>query len=189
MKFLLDPGHGGDKPGAVYGGVEEEDVTLAVAFRASNVLRGLGHDVYLTRDRDTGISLPERVRLMNEYRAEAFISIHCNAATDPRPHGVEAFYRDNDDELLARCCHDALHLYCGLAERGVHQDELQLKKRLAVLSNLTLPCSLVELGFLSNPDDRKYIVENINKLGEVLAHGIDWFSCIKGGVIKKDWPG
>ena len=88
MKILLDPGHGGDDPGAVYGGTEEEDVTLAVGLRCANVLRDLGHDVFLTRDRDIGIPLVERVRLMNEYKCEAFVSIHCNASTEERVAGI-----------------------------------------------------------------------------------------------------
>lgn len=198
MKILLDPGHGGEKSGASYGGTNEDDVTLAVAFRCSHVLRELGHDVLLTRDRDDDVPLPRRVELMNQYKAQVFVSIHCNAAPSPpggeggvrgdSVHGVETYWRDTDEELLARCVQDALVTHCGMADRGTHNDVLRLKKRLTVLNNDKIPCCLVELGYLSNPEDRKQIIENINTFGEVLAHGIDWFTCIRAGVHKTNWP-
>lgn len=190
MRILLDPGHGGDAPGAVYGNAREEDITLAVAFRCSNVLRDkLDHDVFLTRDRDTGIALVERVRLMNEYKAEAFISIHCNASPNgEKAHGVEVFFRDDEDKPLAQSIDECLVAYSGLKNVGIFQDELQLKKRLTVLNNDKLPCALVELGYLSNPGDRAYILENISTIGEVLAHGIDLFACKKAGREKSTWP-
>jgi len=189
MRLLLDPGHGGEKNGASYQGTNEDDVTLAVALRCANVLRTLNHDVLLTRDRDVDLSLVRRVEMINQYKAQVFVSIHCNAILNSdKPHGTETYYRDDADELLARCIQDALTAHTGMTNRGIRQDTLQLKKRLAVLNNDRIPCALVELGYLSNPDDRRYMIDNINTLGEVLAHGIDWFTCIKGGIQKTNWP-
>jgi N-acetylmuramoyl-L-alanine amidase len=189
MKILLDPGHGGDQPGAMYNGVEEEDVTLAVGLRCANVLRDLGHDVFLTRDRDTGIPLVERVRLMNEYKCEAFVSIHCNAsALGEKANGVETYYRDREDKPLAACIQNVFSTYTGRKDVGLFQDELRLKKRLAVLNNDKVPCALVELGYLSNPSDREYLIDNISTAGEILAHAIDWFAHIKEGRVKEAWP-
>lgn len=189
MRILIDPGHGGDKPGAVYAGTAEEDVTLVVGLRCANVLRGLGHDVFLTRDRDTGVPLVERIRLVNEYKAQVFLSIHCNASPNgEKAHGAETYYRDDEDELLARCVQDALCAHAGMKDNGIFQDQMRLKKRLTVLNNHDLPCALVELGYLSNPSDRSYMTENMSTLGEILAHGVDWYTCIKGGVEKTNWP-
>ncbi len=190
MKILIDPGHGGDDPGAVYAGMEEEDVTLAVGLRCANVLREvLGHDVFLTRDRDIGIPLVERVRLMNEYKCEAFVSIHCNAATEERVAGIETYYRDTRDKVLAECVQQMLATYTGGINTGAFRDELRLKKRLAVLNNSDkIPCALVEMRYLSNPGDRSYLINNINTLGEVIAHGIDWYAHIDAGRVKEVWP-
>lgn len=190
MKILIDPGHGGDDPGATYGGVEEEDITLGVGLRCANVLRDLGHDVFLTRDRDIGIPRVERVRLMNEYKCEAFVSIHCNAAAtrETNMHGVETYYRDAEDKPLAECLQQMLAAYTGRVDVGMFRDEFRLKKRLTVLNNDKIPCALVEMGYLSNPGDRAYLVGNMNTLGEVLAHGIDWFAHLKAGKVKEAWP-
>ena len=189
MRILIDPGHGGAASGAVYSGVAEEDITLAVSFRCANVLRTLDHEVFMTRDRDTGISLPERVRLANEYKAQAFLSIHCNASPDgERPHGCETYYRDAEDKPLAECVQRMLATYTGGMDAKVYQDEARLKKRLAVLNNDKLPCALVELGYLSNPYDRAYLVGNINTAGEILAHAIDWYACLVSGREKAVWP-
>ncbi len=189
MKILLDPGHGGNQPGAIYGGVEEEDVTLAVGLRCANVLRLLGHDVLLTRDRDVGISRMERLGLINQYQAEAFCSIHCNASPDgEKANGTETYYRDDQDWPLANCIQKALTTYTGMKNIGIFQDIARLHKRLTVLNDEKIPSALIETGFLSNAADWAYLINNINTLGEVLAHGIDWFACLKEGKKKEAWP-
>jgi N-acetylmuramoyl-L-alanine amidase len=189
MKILLDPGHGGNQPGAVYGGVEEEDVTLAVGLRCAHLLRLLGHDALLTRDRDANVSLSERLIMINEYQAAAFCSIHCNAsAAGGKAHGAETYYRDDQDWPLANCLQKVLTIYTGEKNVGIFQDIARLNKRLTVLNDEKIPSALVELGYLSNFADRTYLINNINTVGEVLAHGIDWFACLKDGRTKEVWP-
>ncbi len=189
MKIILDPGHGGDQPGAVYGGVEEEDITLEVALHASNVLRGLGHSVVLTRDRDAGVTLTARVNMANEFKADLFISIHCNAAADDgKAHGVETYYRDQMDYPLADCIQKVFTTYAGMKDVGVLQDIARLHKRLTVLNDTNIPSALVEIGYLSNTADREYLTKNIVTAAELVAHGVDWFACLKEGKEKTAWP-
>ncbi len=189
MKFLIDPGHGGNQPGAVYAGVEEEDITLAVALRCSNVLRDLGHSVILTRDRDIGVSLTERLKMIDEFKADAFVSIHCNAtASGEKAHGVETYYRDDRDWPLANCLQQCYSTFSGGRSVGIFQDIARLHKRLTVLNDLNVPSALIEIGYLSNPDDRAYLIENISTAGELVAHGADWFACLKEGREKTIWP-
>jgi N-acetylmuramoyl-L-alanine amidase len=209
MKILIDPGHGGDQPGAVYSGAAEEKITLAVGLHAANILRSLGHDVYLTRDRDIGVTLSHRLATIEKVGCEAMVSIHCNASPDVDPypspsppegegkrergayhstHGTETYYRDDRDYPLANCLQQVFVTYGGMKDRGIHQDQGALGKRLTVLNNLNVPSSLIELGYLSNPDDRAYLVENINTAGELVAHGVDWFAHLKAGTEKTVWP-
>jgi len=189
MKILLDPGHGGSQPGAVYAGVKEKDVNLAVALRCGKVLRDLGHDALFTRDADETLSLSDRLRMIDQYHAEVFVAIHCNASsTGEQAHGCETYYRDTHDYPLANSIQTVLAAYTGMKDRGVLQDEKELKKRLTVLNDLDVPSALVELGYLSNPSEEKYIIDDINTLGEVLAHGIDDYAHKKAGTVKENWP-
>lgn len=189
MKILIDPGHGGDKPGAVYEGEREEDITLAVGLRAANVLRTLGHEVFLTRDRDEDISLSQRLKMIEEFKVDAFISIHANAsASGAGANGVETYYRDDRDWPLANCVQQCLTGYSGMKNGGILQDIHRLNKRLTVLNNLQIPSVLTEIGYLSNPENREYITKNMSTIGEVIAHGVDWYSCLKAGKEKEVWP-
>lgn len=189
LRVIGDPGHGGDQPGAVYGGHEEEDITLAVGLRFSNVLRELGHEALLTRDRDETLTITQRLKMIDQFRAEAFVSIHCNAyLPDPNVQGCETYYRDAMDFPLANCIQQLLAAMTGGQDRRIFQDEQRLGKRLGVLNDGKIPSALVEIGYLTNPANRTYLIENINTIGEVLAHGVDWFAHEKAGIPKTVWP-
>jgi N-acetylmuramoyl-L-alanine amidase len=97
-RIVLDPGHGGDDPGAL-GYAVEKHVTLAVARELATLLEeGLGADVRLTRSDDTTMSLAERTRIANESRADLFVSIHANASERGNLRGIETYYLDNTDD-------------------------------------------------------------------------------------------
>jgi N-acetylmuramoyl-L-alanine amidase len=97
-RIVLDPGHGGDDPGAL-GYAVEKHVTLAIARELARLLEeGIGADVRLTRSGDTTLSLAERTQLANEARADLFVSIHANASERGNLRGIETYYLDNTDD-------------------------------------------------------------------------------------------
>lgn len=93
---VLDPGHGGDEPGAVGpGGLREKDVNLAVALAAQRQLQALGAKVVLTRTGDQRITLASRAAIATSLQAGVLISIHHNADPDG-PHegpGSETYFQ------------------------------------------------------------------------------------------------
>lgn len=92
-RVVLDPGHGGSDPGAIGSlGLAEKDVTLDVAHRAAPLIaRELGISTLLTRDSDVYVPLAERTARANAFRADLFVSIHCNSAENSAGHGVMTF--------------------------------------------------------------------------------------------------
>lgn len=121
---VIDAGHGGVFPGAVYGGHKEKDINLKVALKLGEILRK-GHPelkVILTRTKDMHFStnlsedLGARSKIANDASGDLFISIHANAAASPSAHGVEtlimgetslekqrndaAIYRANEGEIM-----------------------------------------------------------------------------------------
>src|SRR5574337_947190 len=182
MKFLLDSGHGGDKPGAVVDPdpdvqgdeIQEKDINLEIVLAAGRLLREKGHDVLYTRDRDVDISLAHRRDMVNQFQPDAFISIHCNASEQHKSNGIEAFYRDGVDYSLAFAVQKALCQMTGLKDRGVFRDVEGLHKRLTVLDNSeNIPATLVELGFIDNTEDREYIINNKETIAEIIADAVD----------------
>ena len=103
--IVLDPGHGGEQPGAQGpDGLKESHVALALARRTRRVLlRQLADvDVILTRSDDRFISLEERTAIANGYDADLFVSIHLNASESSEDKGgVSTFVLDTTDDQAA----------------------------------------------------------------------------------------
>lgn len=93
---VIDPGHGGDNLGALgYHATQEKALTLEVSkFIAAFVERHSNVRVSLTRHEDRPIALRERPRQANAMKADALISLHCNASPDPKVHGMEVWFLD-----------------------------------------------------------------------------------------------
>ena len=96
---VIDAGHGGKDPGAVYGKVREKDITLDVAVRLGDKIKKAYPDVKViyTRDKDVYIPLHERGKKANRNHADLFISIHVNAARNSAARGTETFLMGTDN--------------------------------------------------------------------------------------------
>ncbi len=158
MRIVIDPGHGGADCGAVGpGGTREKDVNLAVAKLLFRYLDPVA-DVRLTRsdDRHLGESesadLAERVRIAEAWRASYFISLHCNAAPGGG-RGVEtyAYKPGGEGERLARAIQKGLVEATGFPDRGVKFADYY------VLRKTSMPAVLVEMGFISNPEEERLL--------------------------------
>jgi N-acetylmuramoyl-L-alanine amidase len=99
-RVVLDPGHGGNDPGAIGpSGLREKDVTLDIAHRAAPLLaRQLGVTTLLTRDGDHFVALEERIARANAFQADLFVSIHCNSSDDGGGKAVMTFVLDETRE-------------------------------------------------------------------------------------------
>tara|TARA_Y100000031_G_scaffold34925_1_gene38905 strand:+ start:209 stop:976 length:768 start_codon:yes stop_codon:yes gene_type:complete len=108
--ILIDPGHGGKELGAVSTVIKkdkkgrktahkvyEKDLTLRLAKYVQKNLMGQ-FSVYLTRSFDRTVSLDDRASMADTVKADLFISIHFNSATEPDFHGFETYYLDNHNE-------------------------------------------------------------------------------------------
>lgn len=174
MIIMIDPGHGGKDPGAVNedAGRQEKDIAFAVAQALTAILTGEGHEVIMTRNDDVYVSPGERMRQANRAAPDAFISIHCNASSNPSATGVETIYRDINDFGLALMINNALVKETGMRNRGLKTDIGDLKRRLSVLScNTEIAACLVEIGFISNESDLESI-EDTSMVARAIADGV-----------------
>ena len=88
-KWLLDPGHGGEDPGATYKDIRECDNVLRLALRIGELLKNNNENVYYTRATDTTLSLLERSKRENVGDYDYFVSIHRNAYKPECARGCE----------------------------------------------------------------------------------------------------
>jgi N-acetylmuramoyl-L-alanine amidase len=91
---ILDPGHGGESPGAgAADAIVEKDVALQLAKPLTAALRARGARVVLSRSRERSVALEDRARLANALAPDLFLSLHANAGRDPEAHGIELYVR------------------------------------------------------------------------------------------------
>lgn len=93
FKLVLDPGHGGEDPGAIGPtGLKEKDVVLRISTKLRDkVKKDLGWDVVMTREDDRFIRLEDRTAIATTEEGSLFVSIHANACKDRSIRGIESF--------------------------------------------------------------------------------------------------
>ncbi len=193
---LLDPGHGGDDPGAVGPeGLLEKHLTLDLARRVRVQLANLGIRSILTRDSDRALGLSERAALVRRHGAHVFVSLHFNATASRSIYGVETFaltprgYSSTAggdssswrQSAVAGNRHDAANVVLAYQiQRSLRQwlgpdhDRGVRRARFQVLREATCPAVLVECGFLSHPATARRLrsAEYLDALAQRIALGI-----------------
>lgn len=90
--IVLDPGHGGEDPGAISkGGLREKDVVLSIARATKKRLESMGYKTYMTRNEDVFIPLGVRVAKARQLKADVFVSIHADSFTSPTARGTGVY--------------------------------------------------------------------------------------------------
>lgn len=190
---ILDAGHGGRDPGAVGpAGMREKDVTLAVCLEAGRILAPVA-DVRYTRtdDRDFGpagrfdasVCIGARGRIVNASGARVCVSVHCNSSVNRTAHGVETFRHQNKpgDQRLAVCVQKRLVAATGRVDRGVKTANF------GMIRIPTMPAALVELPFISNPDEERLLRDPgfQARCARAIAEGIAEFLELEAGLLEK----
>ena len=151
--IVIDPGHGGDDPGAVvnFSDKHEADYTLKTALLVKQELEALGAKVILTRSTDTSVSLADRAAISNQNNANVFISIHFDSAEDASSSGTTAYYFSDKSENLSQTVNKYLSRNLPLKNQGSRFQNFM------VLRDNARPSILLELGYLNNQSDNKVI--------------------------------
>ncbi len=90
--IMIDPGHGGKDPGAVYNNVLEKNIALKMSKVLGNMLKEKGFEVLYTRTTDVFVPLEERTAMANSKNVDLFISVHANAHRNRNVRGFEVYY-------------------------------------------------------------------------------------------------
>ncbi|BAZ32852.1 cell wall hydrolase/autolysin [Cylindrospermum sp. NIES-4074] len=181
IKILLDPGHGGKEPGAAGPtGYLEKDVNLTVSKLLRDELVKQGATVVMTREDDKDVSLVERQAIINKEASAIALSIHHNSLPDDgdaeRIKGFATFWYNPQAHNLAIFLHNYVVKDLGRPSYGVFWDNLALTRPTVA------PSVLLELGFMSNPNEFEQVMnpQEQQKMAKTLARGItEWFRSVK----------
>ena len=168
-KIMLDAGHGGNDPGAVYGGRQEKDDNLRLAMAVGNILSQNGIDVVYTRTDDVYQSPIEKARLANASGADYFTSFQRNSSPEPNQYsGVETLVYNQSGRKLTM----AQNINRALENIGFKNLGVKSRPGLVVLRRTRMPALLIETGFINTPEDNERFDENFNEIARAIADAI-----------------
>ncbi|MBN3523711.1 N-acetylmuramoyl-L-alanine amidase CwlD [Paenibacillus apiarius] len=170
--IAIDAGHGGPDGGAVSRqGVIEKDINLSIALYLRDYLQQAGAVVFMTREGDYDLAnqdtkgyskrksedLKQRVRFVEEKKADLLISLHMNSIPSQRWNGAQTFYteRNPESERLAKWIQAEIRRNLENTDRVAKP----VDRRLYLMDQVSMPTALVEVGFLSNPEESRKLAD------------------------------
>jgi N-acetylmuramoyl-L-alanine amidase len=170
-KIYIDAGHGGTDVGAIgVDGIHESDINLSVAKHLRTALEWQNVSVMMSRTEDVAKTLADRVKEANEWGADYFVSIHCNAFDNPSANGTEVFIwrKGGRAEQLAVKVLRQMLATLKTTDRGVKEDNLY------VVKNTDAPAILCEIAFITNDNDKGKIDTDAEQknVAEAICKGI-----------------
>jgi N-acetylmuramoyl-L-alanine amidase len=197
---IIDPGHGGDDLGAVVKGIQEKDIALAVGLKLRDRIKS-EMPVMLTRDSDHYVTLDDRIVDSVDWNGAVFVSIHLNQVHDKRLSGATV-YSYGPDRIARR--HRRPHhrgvppmpappgidakesdFLASAMVKAMRVDGFRVEKAKSdyyVLKNPAQPSILIEIGYLSNPDEAARLNDPAyqDKLAGTIAKAIEAFAAERG---------
>ncbi len=180
---MLDAGHGGLDGGAVAyyedGSIKakEKDFNLDIALRAQQLLEAQGVDVHMIRTEDVYVDFLRVGGIANDAGTSLFVSIHTNSTIMEQPNGIETYgyleagsvSNGMTSQRLSEILLEELIEETGANNRGVKEG-----KELAVINSTKMPATLIEIGFISNPEEcEKMMTEEYRqKLAQAVCDGV-----------------
>ena len=164
--MMLDSGHGGSDPGAVYEGRREKDDNLSLAIAVGELLSRQGVSVIYTRTTDVYQTPFEKAQMANQADADFFISFHRNSSEEPNQYtGVETLVYDNSGikQTMAENINGAL------SELGFRNLGVKARPGLVALRRTKMPALLIETGFLNNEQDNTLYDEKQEEIARAIA--------------------
>lgn len=182
MLVCIDPGHGGDDPGAI-GSLgsdrkQEKDINLTASLILGGILNSYGYRVMFTRtDANETMSLDTRTGEANDSNADLFISIHCNSFTQEYPRGFEIYHYPKSEGGLW-LSNMILGDVRELDWLEIHSGGIKTSDKFYVLKKTSMAAVLLELSYMSNEDDLRLLLDTdkIYELMSMVTKAIDTYS-------------
>ena len=163
--IYIDPGHGGNDPGAINKDIKESEINLKISLIISNLLKENGAIIYMTRYDDYNLSkknvnnikrsdLDNRAKIINNSNCDLYISIHLNSYTSSTWYGAQAFYTNKNPNniVLARI------LQNNLKNKTDTTRDIKLITDRYLYNKINKPGVLIELGFISNLKEKNLLL-------------------------------
>lgn len=160
---VIIPGHGGVDQGAAVNGTTEAGINLKVSRFLADCLNLYDCDVLLLRSHDMTMTLNERSEICNTLSPDLILSLHCNSFSTPGPNGMEVFTSPGQtmSDVAAGRIIDRMTAQFPLSRFRTDEADGDKDKEsnYHILRETTSPAVLIEMGFLSNPEDYEKLID------------------------------
>ncbi len=193
--YIFDAGHGKPDGGTVgKDGTTEAVLNLAVTLKIADLMKKTGENCILTRETEESIystgdtihakkvsDTKERIKIANQYQKATFVSIHMNSYPNESVHGIQVFYRP-DDEISKKIAQEMQQSLNDALQTEKPKTIKEIPKNVYLFSHIENPAILIECGFLSNPSELEYLKneEYQLRLAELIAKVLIDFESKKG---------
>lgn len=174
ITVVIDAGHGGDDNGVIVDNIKEKNLTLSIAKEIKAMNKNENINIILSREQDQKIDVKDRVKIAIANKADLFISLHIDAASNNNTiSGLNILIPNNDNlyvyesKMLGSSLMENFKNNYGLS---VANDVRQREKGVWVLKANQYPSVLVEAGMLTNKKDMEYLIEPANQ--KIIARNI-----------------
>ncbi len=192
--IVLDPGHGGNDKGVkISGDLYEKDLTLAIAEFMKGDLENSGYIIKLTRSSGDA-TVAERIKIAADPQTDIFLSVHVNAGFGKTASGFELYFpgfqgsgntKNDSGEIVKDMvktrnlneCVRLSRLIISNMEKLFPRKDRELRGAPVRYQSITAPALIVEIGFATNPEERKMLASKDmpKKIAAALASGIREF--------------
>jgi hypothetical protein len=178
VRIFLSAGHGAGDPGAIAGGTTESKELIATRDAAVKEMRSRGLDVLWVPDT---LNLKQTIYWINDHsrRGDVALEIHADAFSKTNVRGASIFYIDENQQRKADAevvLNSLLEAVPGLPSRGAKPDTATGVGRLGFCRQVDIPSMLMELGFLTNPEDRTLLQTKRQDFARGIAAGLQAWS-------------
>jgi len=177
ITVVIDAGHGGHDHGATFNDHTEKAIVEKITSKIKSQNQNQDVQIHFTRIADEFLSFDERTKFINSVKPDLVISLHVNQLKNSSASGMEIYIcKDNvayekSNELAGKLNKKFIENN-GIKSRGIKEGPFMILKKSEV------PSVLVELGFLSNPQDRKYLTDE-NEQDRIASTILEFISEIK----------
>lgn len=168
-KVILDAGHGGQEPGAVFNGRQEKDDTLRLALAVGEILKNNGVEVAYTRTEDVYDTPFEKAQIANQEGGDFLISFHRNSSPQANQYsGAETLVYDRSGKKVEL----AENINRNLEQAGFRDLGVKERPGLVILRRTRMPAVLVEAGFLNTQADNELFDSQFEVIAQAIADGV-----------------
>lgn len=188
MRVAIDAGHGGIDPGVTaIDNIYEKDIALKLALMVEEKLRGNRLKLYLTRINDSTVFLDQRIKNINSFKADCFVSIHTSFSFSFNSQGITTYCGalGGEGEKLARLVHQGLLAKTLRPDRGIKIGDIYL------LREMQIPGCQVEICHLNNEEERLLLLDDmfLEKAAQAISEAILEYLDIGSEEIELDMSG